>query len=91
MGEPWGGLRSLQRPQADLRNGYRGQLQVPPGLQDRSQGGALGIDKEGVRLFHSPSPVPIDLARSPYGRTIAGGRRRLTLVEKREDRYSGLY
>jgi hypothetical protein len=44
--------------------------------------GRVGVDKEGVRLFHSPSPVPIDLARSPYGRTIAGGRRRLTLVEK---------
>lgn len=44
--------------------------------------GRVGVDKEGVRLFHSPSPVPIDLARSPYGRTIAGGRRRLTLIEK---------
>lgn len=44
--------------------------------------GRVGVDKEGVRLFHSPSPVPIDLARYPYGRTIAGGRRRLTLIEK---------
>ena len=44
--------------------------------------GRVGIDKDGVRLFHSPSPVPIDLARSPYGRTIAGGRRRLTLIEQ---------
>lgn len=43
--------------------------------------GRVGIEKEGVRLFNSPSPVPIDLARSPCGRTIAGGRRRLTLVE----------
>ena len=25
--------------------------------------GRVGIDKEGVRLFHSPSPVPIDLLR----------------------------
>ena len=40
----------------------------------------VGIEPEGIRLFHSPSPVPIDLARSPYGRTIAGGRRRLRLV-----------
>jgi Plasmid encoded RepA protein len=44
--------------------------------------GRMGIEKEGIRLFNSPSPVPIDLERSPYGRTIAGGRRRLTLVEK---------
>ena len=43
--------------------------------------GRLGIDKKGIRLFHSPSPVPIDLARSPYGRTIAGGRRRLALID----------
>lgn len=35
---------------------------------------------EGIRLFHSLSPVPPDLERSPYGRTIAGGRRRLVLV-----------
>jgi hypothetical protein len=40
----------------------------------------VGIEPEGMRLFRSPSPVPIDLARSPYGRTIAGGRRRLRLV-----------
>ena len=39
-------------------------------------------EPEGIRLFHSPSPVPIDLARSPYGRTIAGGRRRLRLVHQ---------
>jgi hypothetical protein len=44
--------------------------------------GRIGIEKEGIRLSHSPSPVPIDLARSPYGRTIAGGRRRLMPVEK---------
>jgi hypothetical protein len=44
--------------------------------------GRVGIEKEGIRLFNSPSPVPIDLERSPYGRTIAGGRRRLMLVEK---------
>jgi hypothetical protein len=40
----------------------------------------VGIEPEGIRLFHSPSPVPIDLERSPFGRTIAGGRRRLRLV-----------
>jgi Plasmid encoded RepA protein len=40
----------------------------------------VGLEPEGIRLFHSPSPVPSDLARSPYGRTIAGGRRRLRLV-----------
>ena len=44
--------------------------------------GRVGIEKEGIRLSHSPSPVPIDVERSPYGRTIAGGRRRLTLIEK---------
>ena len=42
--------------------------------------GRVGIEKEGIRLFQSPSPVPIDCARSPYGRTVAGGRRRLQLV-----------
>jgi hypothetical protein len=40
----------------------------------------VGMEREGIRLFHSPSPVPSDLERSPYGRTIAGGRRRLQLV-----------
>jgi hypothetical protein len=40
----------------------------------------VGIQKDGIRLFASPSPVPIDVARSPYGRTVAGGRRRLQLV-----------
>lgn len=40
-----------------------------------------GIEPEGIRLFRSPSPVPFDLERSPYGRTIAGGRRRLRLVD----------
>ena len=40
----------------------------------------IGIEPAGIRLFHSPSPVPFDLERSPYGRTIAGGRRRLLLV-----------
>src|SRR5512132_1943947 len=40
----------------------------------------VGIEPEGIRLFKSPSPVPSDLERSPYGRTIAGGRRRLRLV-----------
>ncbi len=40
----------------------------------------VGIEPEGIRIFHSPSPVPIDLERSPYGRTIANGRRRLRLV-----------
>jgi replication initiator protein len=40
----------------------------------------VGLDPEGIRLFHSPSPVPTDLERSPYGRTIAGGRRRLRLI-----------
>lgn len=44
--------------------------------------GRVGVEKEGLRLFQSPSPVPIDLARSPYGRTIAAGRPRLTVVEK---------
>lgn len=44
--------------------------------------GRVGIEKEGLRLFQSPSPVPIDVARSPYGRTIAAGRPRLMLVEK---------
>ena len=29
-----GGVRPLRRPQADLRNGYQGRLQVPPGLQE---------------------------------------------------------
>ena len=42
----------------------------------------VGLEKEGVRLFNSPSPVPIDLARSPFGRTVSGGRRRLALVAK---------
>ena len=42
----------------------------------------IGIEPEGIRIFHSPSPVPIDLERSPYGRTIAGGRRRLRLLGK---------
>jgi Plasmid encoded RepA protein len=42
--------------------------------------GRVGIEKEGIRLFPSPSPVPMDCARSPYGRTVAGGRRRLRLV-----------
>ena len=41
----------------------------------------VGIEPEGIRIFHSPSPVPIDLERSPYGRTIAGGRRRLRLID----------
>lgn len=43
--------------------------------------GRVGLEKEGLRLFPSPSPVPRDLARSPCGRTIAGGRKRLTLVK----------
>ena len=43
----------------------------------------VGIEPQGIRLFHSPSPVPIDLERSPYGRTIAGGRRRLQLVHNK--------
>jgi hypothetical protein len=43
--------------------------------------GRIGLEKDGLRLFHSPSPVPLDLCRSPYGRTIAGGRRRLTLIK----------
>ena len=43
--------------------------------------GRVGIEKKGIRLFESPSPIPLDLARSPSGRTIASGRRRLTLVE----------
>jgi hypothetical protein len=42
--------------------------------------GRVGIEKDGIRLFPSPSPVPIDAARSPYGRTVAGGRPRLRLV-----------
>lgn len=42
--------------------------------------GRVGIEKDGIRLFPSPSPVPIDCARSPYGRTIAGGRPRMRLV-----------
>ena len=44
--------------------------------------GRVGIEKKGIRLFHSPSPVPLDLARSPTGRTISGGRRRLVAIEK---------
>jgi hypothetical protein len=40
----------------------------------------VGIEPDGIRLFNSPSPVPIDVARSPYGRTVAGGRRRLRVV-----------
>jgi hypothetical protein len=42
----------------------------------------VGLEKEGVRLFNSPSPVPIDLVRSPLGRTVSGGRRRLALVSE---------
>lgn len=42
--------------------------------------GRVGIEKDGIRLFSSPSPVPLDTARSPYGRTVADGRRRLRLV-----------
>jgi Plasmid encoded RepA protein len=40
----------------------------------------VGIEPDGIRLFNSPSPVPIDVARSPYGRMVAGGRRRLRVV-----------
>ena len=43
----------------------------------------VGIEPEGIRLFHSPSPVPSDLGRSPSGRTVAGGRRRLRLVHNK--------
>lgn len=43
----------------------------------------VGIEPEGIRLFHSPSPVPFDLERSPYGRTVAGGRRQLRLVHNK--------
>jgi hypothetical protein len=42
----------------------------------------VGIEKDGIRLFPSPSPVPIDAARSPYGRTVSGGRARLRLVSE---------
>lgn len=42
----------------------------------------IGIEPEGIRLFHSPSPVPRDLERSPYGRSVAGGRRRLRLITR---------
>jgi hypothetical protein len=42
----------------------------------------VGIEPDGIRLFQSPSPVPIDVARSPYGRTVAGGRRRLRVVDQ---------
>jgi hypothetical protein len=44
--------------------------------------GRVRVEPEGIRLFQSPSPVPLDLCRSPFGRTIAGGRRRLFLVDK---------
>jgi hypothetical protein len=45
----------------------------------------VGIEPDGIRLFNSPSPVPIDVARSPYGRTVAGGRRRLRVVTQPDD------
>jgi hypothetical protein len=45
----------------------------------------VGIEPDGIRLFNSPSPVPIDVARSPYGRTVAGGRRRLRVVIQPDD------
>jgi hypothetical protein len=45
----------------------------------------VGIEPDGIRLFNSPSPVPIDVARSPCGRTVAGGRRRLRVVTQLDD------
>jgi Plasmid encoded RepA protein len=45
----------------------------------------VGIEPDGIRLFNSPSPVPIDVARSPYGRTVASGRRRLRVVTQPDD------
>ena len=81
-------LYPLRRPQADLRHGRPRASYKFRQVFKRSLRAALawyrdarvGIEPEGIRLFHSPSPVPIDLERSPYGRTIAGGRRRLRLV-----------
>ena len=67
-----------------IRDGYKFRQAFKSALKEALRWypvGRVGIDKEGIQLFHSPSPVPIDLSRSPYGRTIAGGRRRLTLVE----------
>jgi hypothetical protein len=67
-----------------IRDGYKFRQAFKSALKEALRWypvGRVGIDKEGIQLFRSPSPVPIDLSRSPYGRTIAGGRRRLTLVE----------
>jgi hypothetical protein len=67
-----------------VRDGYKFRQTFRSALREALRwypSGRVGIDKGGIRLFHSPSPVPIDLSRSPYGRTIAGGRRRLTLVK----------
>jgi replication initiator protein len=68
-----------------IRDGYKFRQSFKLALTEALRwylAGRVGIEKEGIRLFNSPSPVPIDLERSPYGRTIAGGRRRLMLVEK---------
>lgn len=67
-----------------IRDGYKFRQAFKSALTEALRWypvGRVGLEQQGIRLFHSPSPVPIDLARSPYGRTIAGGRRRLTLVE----------
>jgi hypothetical protein len=44
--------------------------------------GRVEVGKEGLRLFNSPSPVPVDLSRSPYGRVVAAGRPRLTVLKR---------
>lgn len=69
---------------AGVKDGYKFRQAFKTALREAMRWypvGRVGIEKEGLRLFNSPSPVPIDLARSPYGRTIAAGRPRLTVVE----------
>lgn len=69
---------------AGVKDGYKFRQAFKTALREAMRWypvGRVGIEKEGLRLFNSPSPVPIDLARSPYGRSIAGGRPRLTVVE----------
>jgi hypothetical protein len=70
---------------AGVKDGYKFRQVFKKALREAMRWypvGRVGVEKEGLRLFQSPSPVPIDLARSPYGRTIAAGRPRLALVGK---------
>lgn len=70
---------------AGVKDGYKFRQAFKTALREAMRWypvGRVGIEKEGLRLFNSPSPVPIDLARSPYGRTVAAGRPRLAVVEK---------